>query len=97
MQQPEQQGKGLLQSQPQRQHLPPNCEQSPSCQPHLPGILDGIHQECRSLTSAPQRRHVAHLKWCSHDAPRKPSGQDQGGDKDARLSWDSAFTKHLVA
>ena len=28
-----------------------------------------ICQECHSQRSAPQRRHTAHLKWCSHDAP----------------------------
>ena len=31
MQQPKLEGKGLLQSQPQRPHLPPNCEQATSC------------------------------------------------------------------
>ena len=31
MQQPDPEGKGLLQSQPQRRHLPPNCEEAPSC------------------------------------------------------------------
>ena len=41
-----------------------------------------ICQEGRSLRSAPQRRHTAHLRWCSHGAPRKPSARDQGGDKD---------------
>ena len=29
--QPELEGKGLLQSRPQRPHLPPNCEQAPIC------------------------------------------------------------------
>ena len=41
--------------------------------------LADICQEGRSLTSAPQRRHMAHLRWYSCSAPR--SGQDQGGDK----------------
>ena len=39
-----------------------------------------ICQEGCSLRSAPQRRHLAHLRWCSSGAPRKSSGQDQGGD-----------------
>ena len=41
--------------------------------------LADICQEGRSLTSAPQRRHMAHLRWYSCSAPG--SGQDQGGDK----------------
>ena len=41
-----------------------------------------ICQEGRSLRSVPQRRHTAHLRWCSRGAPRKPSAQDRGGDKD---------------
>ena len=40
-----------------------------------------IHQEGRSQRSAPQRRHTAHLRRCSHCTPRKPSGWDGGGDK----------------
>ena len=39
-----------------------------------------ICQEGYSLRSAPQRRHTAHLRQCSHSTPRKPSGHDQGGD-----------------
>ena len=39
------------------------------------------HQEGRSQRSAPQRRHTAHLRRCSHCAPGKPSNQDRGGDK----------------
>ena len=31
LRQPETEDKGLLQSQPQRWHLPQNCEQTPSC------------------------------------------------------------------
>ena len=40
-----------------------------------------IQQEGHSQRSAPQRRHMAHVGRCSHYAPRKPSGWDQGGDK----------------
>ena len=39
-----------------------------------------IYQEGRSLRSAPQRRHMAHLRWCSGNTPRKPSSWDRGGD-----------------
>ena len=38
-----------------------------------------IYQEGRSLRSAPQRRHTAHLRWRSCCAPRKLSGWHQGG------------------
>ena len=48
-----------------------------------------IRQECRSQRSAPQRRHTAHLKGCTHCTPRKPSGWDGGGDK-------LQLAKHLV-
>ena len=34
-----------------------------------------IHQEDRNQRSAPQRTHSAHLRWCSHCAPRKLSSQ----------------------
>ena len=40
-----------------------------------------IHQEGQSQRSALQRRHMAHLRRCSHCEPRKPSGWDGGGDK----------------
>ena len=40
-----------------------------------------ICQEGRSQRSAPQRRHMAHLRQCSRCTPRKPSGWDEGGDK----------------
>ena len=39
-----------------------------------------ICQEGHSLRSAPQRRHIAHLRQCSHGTPGKLSGGDQGGD-----------------
>ena len=40
-----------------------------------------LHQEGHNQRSALQRRHMAHLRWCSHSVPRKPCGWDQGGDK----------------
>ena len=46
-----------------------------------------IHQEGRSQRSAPQRRHTAHLRQCSHCAPRKLSGGDGGGDKTHCPTW----------
>ena len=39
-----------------------------------------IRQEGRTQRSAPQRRHMAHLRRCSCGAPGKPSGSDWGGD-----------------
>ena len=48
-------------------------------------IVD-IHQEGRSQRSAPQRRHTAHLRRCSHCTPRKPSGWDREGDK-THCTW----------
>ena len=43
-------------------------------------IVD-IRQEGRSQRSAPQKRHMAHLRWLTHFTPRKPSGLDGGDDK----------------
>ena len=40
-----------------------------------------ICQEGCSQRSAPQRRHMAHLRRCSLGALRKPRGWDRGGDK----------------
>ena len=40
-----------------------------------------ICQKGRSQSSAPQRRHMAHLRWHSCCTPRKLSDWDQGGDK----------------
>ena len=36
--------------------------------------LVDIFQEGHSQRSAPQRRHMAHLRWRSHGSPRKLSG-----------------------
>ena len=46
--------------------------------------MTDIYQEGHSQRSAPQRRHMAHLRRHSHCAPRKPSGCDEGGDKTHR-------------
>ena len=40
-----------------------------------------IHREGCSQRSAPQKRHMAHLRRHSCCTPRKPSGYDGGGDK----------------
>ena len=50
-----------------------------------------ILQEGHSQRSAPQRRHMAHLRRCSR------CGQDQGGDKMHCPPGESALAKHLVA
>ena len=55
-----------------------------------------ICQEGHSQRSAPQRRHTAHLRRCSHCTPRKPRGWDWGGDKMHRTPPECALTKHLV-
>ena len=56
-----------------------------------------IHQEGRSQRSAPQRRHMAHLRWRSHCVPRKLNSWDCGGDKTHCSPGESVLTKHLVA
>ena len=45
-----------------------------------------IQQEGHSQRSAPQRRHVAHLRRQSCYAPRNMSGWDRGGDK-TQCTW----------
>ena len=55
-----------------------------------------IYQEGHGLRSAPQRRHMAHLRWRSCCAPRKQSGWDWGGDTTHCPPGESALTKHLV-
>ena len=52
-----------------------------------------IHQEGCSQRSAPQRRHTAHLRQCSHCTPRKPSGWDGGGDKTHHHTWEECALK----
>ena len=56
-----------------------------------------ICQEGCSQRSAPQRRHMAHLRQRSHCAPRKLRGWDRGGDKMHRPPGECALSKHLVA
>jgi len=46
-----------------------------------------IHQEGHCQRSAPQKRHMAHLRWCSCCTPRKPSSWDHEGDKMHRSTW----------
>ena len=55
-----------------------------------------ICQEGRSQRSAPQRRHIAHLRWRFCYAPRKSSGWDGGCDKMNCPPRDCALAKHLV-
>ena len=40
-----------------------------------------IHREGCSQRSAPQKRHMTHLRRCAGCIPRKSSGWDRGGDK----------------
>ena len=54
-----------------------------------------ILQEGHSQRSAPQRRHMAHLRQHSCSAPRKPSCWDQGDDKMHYPPGESVLTKHL--
>ena len=42
------------------------------------------------------KRDTAHLRQCSHCAPRKPSGWDGEGDKTHRPPGECALAKHLV-
>ena len=46
-----------------------------------------ILQEGHSQRSAPQRRHMAHLRRRSRCAPRKPSDWPQAGDKTYHPTW----------
>ena len=46
----------------------------------LESWLVDISQESHSLSSAPQRRHTAHLGLCSHGAPRKMSDRNWSGN-----------------
>ena len=78
--QPEMEGK--RQSRPQRDILHQIVSRISVANQVCLGIWTvDICQEGRSLRSAPQRSHVANLRWCSHCTPRKPNGWDQGGDK----------------
>ena len=57
----------------------------------------GIHQEGRSQGSGPQRRHTAHLRWCSCCADRKPSDWDGEVIRRTAPPGESVLAKHLVA
>jgi len=39
-----------------------------------------ICEDCHNLRSAPKRRHMAHLEFCSHSTSGKPSGGDWAGE-----------------
>ena len=68
-------GKG--QTQPQRRHPPPNCEQAPRWQPSLPRILDAWHPPggLQPESSSPEETHCT-----PEGAPRKPSGWEGRGE-----------------
>ena len=55
-----------------------------------------IHQEGHSQRSAPQKRHTAHMRQCTHCAPRKPSCWDRGGDKTYSPCGKRTLAKHLA-
>ena len=78
LQQPEPEGKGLLQSQPQRWHLPPLNRLPAANHVFLRSWMVDSYHAGHSLRSALQRRHMAHLRWCFHSTLRKMSGWNQG-------------------
>ena len=53
----------------------------------------GICQESHSQRSAPQKRHMAHLRQISCCAPRKLSSWDEGVDKMHHTPGESALTQ----
>ena len=57
----------------------------------------GIHQEGRGQGSGPQRRHTAHLRWCSCCTHRKLSDWDGEVIKRTAPPGESELAKHLVA
>ena len=63
------------------------CEQAPSTSEVFLGSWMLTSTRRVSQRSAPQRRHMAHLKQRSHCAPRKLSSWDGGGDKTHRPTW----------
>ena len=86
--QKELEGKGLLQSQPQRPHLPPTVSRTPVANlVFLESWTVDICQECPSLSSAPQRRHIAYLGLCSCGGSGKLSGGDLEGEWDVWPIW----------
>ena len=70
MRQPEPEGEGP--SQPQSQHPPKTVSRLPVANHDFLGSW--MVEFCQ------EERHMAHLRWCSCGAPRKPRCQDQGGD-----------------
>ena len=75
------------QSQPQRGIIYQTASRLVANQDFLGFWMVGICWEGRSQRSAPQKRHMAHLRWCSCCTPRKPSSWDQGGDKIHCPTW----------
>ena len=74
-------GKRLLQSQPRDSIFHHTVRRLPTAnQVFLRSWMVEIHQEGHSLRSGLQRRHTAHLRWCSYGTPGKPRGWDRGGD-----------------
>ena len=59
--------------------------------------MTDICQEGLSQRSAPQRRRTAHLRQCSHCAPRTLSSWDWGGDETHHPDGKSMLTKLLIA
>ena len=55
-----------------------------------------ICQEGHSQRSAPQKRHMVHLRMCAGCTPRKLSSRDGGGDKSQPSPGVTVLTKHLV-
>ena len=49
-------------------------------------MVDICWEGC-SPRSVPQERHMAHLRWRLHWAPRKQSGWDRQGDKTHHPTW----------
>ena len=52
--------------------------------------------EGHSQTSAPQKRHTAHLRRCASCTPRKPSGRNGGGHKSLPLCSSSTWSPELL-
>ena len=55
-----------------------------------------IRKEGHSQRSAPQKRHMAHLRQRSRCTPRKPRGWLGGGDKMHHTPGESVLIKHLL-
>ena len=55
-----------------------------------------ISQEGHSQRSAPQKRHMAHLRIRAHCTPRKPSGWDGEAVRFSLQLRATVLAKHLV-